>query len=156
MLIGEIYHKGAKTITVDTPIKEALKQLLEDKINGLIVTDSQDQIKGVISLQDIAGATVPDEFKRNVAMASAMYRRGFFKENCLKIVNWPVSKIMRRDFLKVDLNTNIMAVTVDFLKNDLYIVPVVENGKLIGVITRSEIKKAMADEMGIIKTNSED
>ena len=44
-----------------------------------------------------------------------------------------------------------MAVTADFLKNDLYIVPVVEKGELLGVVTRSEIKKALAYGMRIPK-----
>lgn len=57
---------------------------------------------------------------------------------------------MRRDFIQVSLEDNIMSITADFLKNDLYIVPVVEKGELIGIVTRSEIKKALAAAMEII------
>jgi predicted transcriptional regulator len=50
---------------------------------------------------------------------------------------------MRKEFVSVSLHDNIMAVTADFLKNDLYIVPVIDKGAIIGVVTRSEIKKAL-------------
>lgn len=45
--------------------------------------------------------------------------------------------------MTVSLHDNIMAITADFLKNDLYLVPVLENGQLVGVVTRTEIKKAL-------------
>lgn len=156
MLIGDIYHKHAKTISGRASVKDAVWELLKDEINGAVVVDDKHKVIGIISLQDIAGATVPAEFRKNIAMAVAMYKKGFFQENCEAIANMPVTEVMRRDFLTVDLQTNIMAVTVDFLKNDLYIVPVIENGKLIGVVTRTEIKKAIAEKMGVLKDTSDE
>lgn len=120
-----------------------MQELIKDEINGLIVVQD-DTVKGVISLQDIAAATVPAQFRDNIHMAAAMYRRGFFSENAQAIKNKPVTEIMRKNFVAVSLHDNIMAITADFLKNDLYIVPVIEQGKLIGIITRTEIKKALA------------
>jgi predicted transcriptional regulator len=102
---------------------------------------------GVLSLQDIAGATIPRQFKANAQMAAAMYRRGFFTEICQQLKNKPIRTIMRRDFVAVNLKDNIMTVMADFMKNDLYIVPVIENKKLLGVVTRTEIKKALWEAM---------
>ncbi len=71
------------------------------------------------------------------------------------IQNKKVSTIMRKKFTITNLNDNIMAVAADFLKNDLYIVPVIEQGELLGVITRSEIKKALAYGMKMPKYYNE-
>jgi len=144
MLIHELYHPDPVTIREDVSIRDALSTIIHRKINGLVVIDKDSKVVGVLAIQDIAGATIPRQFKNNVQMASAMYRRGFFTESCEAIQNEPVSKHMRRDFVTVGLHDNIMAVTADFLKNDLYIVPVIEKNKLVGIITRSEIKKALA------------
>jgi len=76
-------------------------------------------------------------------MAAAMYKQGFFTEMCQQLKDKPVTEVMRKEFISVDLDDNIMAVTADFLKNDLYLVPVLQKGKLLGVITRTEIKKAL-------------
>jgi len=149
MLIHEIYHKDPVTIRDDVTIRDALNTILHKRINGLVVTDKNNKVIGVLAIQDIAGATIPTQFKKNIHMAAAMYRKGFFSESCIAIQDEPVSKYMRKNFVSVNLQDNIMAVTADFLQNDLYIVPVIEAGELVGVITRSEIKKALAYGMKI-------
>lgn len=151
MLISEIYRPNPITVTGSVTAREALGILIKNKFNGLVVVDSHNKVLGVLSLQDIAAATVPSQFKKNIRMAAAMYKRGFFTEMCQQIKDMPVSKIMRKDFVSVTLSENIMAVTADFLKNDLYIVPVVEKKELVGIITRSEIKKALLYGMRDLK-----
>lgn len=143
MLISEIYHAHPKTLHDRATIIESLEELLKDEINALVILNDQKKVVGVLSLQDIAAATVPRQFRNNIQMAAAMYRRGFFTEMCQELKYQPVSDHMRRDFVSVGLHDNIMAVTADFLKNDLYIVPVIDKKALIGVVTRTEIKKAL-------------
>lgn len=149
MLIKDIYHEYAETITQDTTVADALRELIRDRINGQIVVDDSGAVVGVLSIQDIAAATIPSQFRYNPQMAAAMYRRGFFSEMAQSIAALPVSTIMRRDFMVVNLEDNIMAVTADFLQNDLYIVPVIHDGELLGVVTRSEIKTALGYGMGL-------
>ena len=151
MLISELYHPHAITVSEEVTVVEALKIFISKKVNGLIVTNAQGHVTGVLALQDIAAATIPRQFRRNVQMAAAMYRPGFFSENCMEIMDHSVKTVMRKNFTVVNLHDNIMAVTADFLKNDLYIVPVIDKGKLLGVVTRSEIKKALAYGMRLPK-----
>lgn len=150
MLISEIYRKDPVTITDDCTVKDALKEIVKKRINGLIVLDkSGTKVVGVLAIQDIAAATIPRQMRNSLGMAAALYKKGFFHEMCHSIQDWPVRKIMRKDFEKVALDDHIMAITADFLHNDLYIVPVIEHNQLVGVVTRSEIKKALAYGMGI-------
>lgn len=151
MLIKELFKKNPKTILTSATISEVVDQLLDEHINGLIVVNEAGVVKGVVSVQDIAAATIPRQFKDNIRMAAAMYKQGFFTDMCQSLMHKPVSTVMRKEFVAVSLEDNIMAVTADFLKNDLYIVPVIENKKLLGVVTRTEIKKAIAYGMRSIK-----
>lgn len=143
MLIKEIYRQHPKTVSQKATVAEVVELMSKDRINGLVVIDANEHVKGIISLQDIAAATVPSQFRKNIRMAAAMYRKGFFTEMCQQLKDVSVTKVMRKEFVSVSLEDNIMAVTADFLKNDLYIVPVVSGKKLLGVVTRSEIKKAI-------------
>jgi len=142
MLISEIYHPHPKTLPATATILEAIQELMKDDINALVVVSNK-KVVGVLSLQDIAAATVPRQFRKNIRMAAAMYKPGFFTEMCQSLKDEPISQIMRKEFVSVDLEDNIMAITADFLKNDLYLVPVIEKGQLLGVVTRTEIKKAL-------------
>lgn len=148
MLIEEIYNKNAWTIAPDVTIKEAMETLIKDDSNGLIVVDG-DKIVGILAIQDIAGATIPKGFKENVSLASSMFKKGMFSEICKDLAKKKVRDLMRTDFLSVKLDSNIFSVMSDFLKNDLYIVPVVKGNKLLGVVARNDIKRAMATEMDI-------
>lgn len=152
MLISEIYHPHPKTLRSDTTIGEAVDELMKDELNALVVVDAKGKVIGVLSLQDIAAATIPRQFRKNVRMAAAMYKRGFFTEMCQQLKDQPVTLVMRKEYIWVDFHDNIMAVVADFLKNDLYLVPVIEKGKLVGVITRTEIKKALHYGMRTVTT----
>lgn len=143
MLISEVYHPHAKTLQTTATVHEAVEEFIKDEINALVIVDGNKKVVGVLSLQDVAAATVPSQFRKNVRMAAAMYKPGFFTEMCQQLKDVKVSQVMRKGFVSVDLSDNIMAITADFLKNDLYIVPVIEKGKLLGVVTRTEIKKAL-------------
>ena len=150
MLVKDIYHPYPQIINENLIVKDAIKQLLEQEFNEFIVVSDLKKVVGILSLQDIAAATVPSEFRKNINMAAAMYRQGFFHEICNEIKNKKIKEIMRTEFVIVSPHDNIMTIAADFLKNDLYIVPVIEKDKLIGVVTRSEIKNAIAKAMGII------
>lgn len=143
MLISEIFNKTPITFSDTGTVLDALETLIKKKINALVILNASNKVVGVLSLQDIAAATVPPQFRKNIRMAAAMYKKGFFTEMCQSIKDKSVKQIMRKNFVKVSLNDNIMAVTADFLYNDLYVVPVIEKGELAGIVTRSEIKKAL-------------
>ena len=150
MLIKDIVHHDPVTISSTLTVVEALQVILKKRINGLVVVDENSgKVRGVLSVQDIAAATVPRQFRKNLGMAAAMYKKGFFHEMCAEIRDLPVTKIMRKDFEWVSLDDNIMAITAEFLRGDLYLVPVIEKGELVGVVTRSEIKKALAYGMNL-------
>lgn len=147
MLVKEIYKARPKSVPPDETIVEVIRRMERDDVNGYVVIDEDGAVIGVVSLQDIARAIVPQEFKDNPAMALAMYKEHFFHDLCHDLESRPVREVMRKKFLTVGLETNILAILADFLLGDLYIVPVVEDGKLIGIITRSEIKGAIKSGM---------
>lgn len=149
MLIQDLYHRSPRTIAPTVKIGLVVKKLLDQEHNGFIVVDKEKHVLGVLSLQDIAAAAIPDEFRNNIGMAKAMYTRGFFHEMCKELKERTAADLMRKNFVSVKLTDNIMAVIADFLENDLYVVPVIKDKKLVGVVTRTEVKKALGEGMGL-------
>jgi predicted transcriptional regulator len=154
MLISDYFHENAWIIKPETTIKEVIKIMVEKDCNSLVVADKIKKIVGIISLQDIAAAIVPVEFVENTNMAKAMYKHGFFDEQCQKIQDQKVETIMRTEFTSVELTSNTLAILADFLNYDLYKVPVMKDGKLVGVVTRSDMKKAFAKALNIDYSNN--
>jgi CBS-domain-containing membrane protein len=148
--VKDIYRKSVVVISQDLTLKEALQMMVEKSFNALVVVDGHNNLKGILSTQDIASATIPSEMQYNVSLAQAMFKPGFFEEMCQDIGKRKVKEVMRTNYVTAQAETNIMEVVADFLNHDLYIVPVLdEKGNITGIVTRTEIKKALAQGMGI-------
>ncbi|MCA9370232.1 MAG: CBS domain-containing protein [Pseudomonadales bacterium] len=153
MLIADLYNPIVFTVEDNATVKETLDTFLKKHVNGLVVVSHKNpkKVVGVVSLQDMAAAVLPQQFQDNNRIAMAMYKKGFFTNQCQELKSKKVSSIMRKDFTDVNLKDNIMAVMADFLENDLYIVPVIEKNKLIGIINRGQIRDALEYGMRELK-----
>lgn len=149
MLVADIYNTHIILIQEDITIKEALEMFVHQHFNGVLVVDKNDKMVGILSLQDIAAAVVPPDFQQHTELANALYKPNFFREMCQEIMHKKVKEIMRKDFVTVTRDTSVMEIAADFLKNDLYIIPVCDETKPIGIVTRSEVKKALSKGMDI-------
>lgn len=142
MKIESIYHRDPVSIPSSVSVRETLEVMLKHGVNSLVVVDDH-KVRGVITTEDIARAVVPDEFETNTGMADAMYKPHFFEELCVQLGERPISAIMRTDYLTVFPSSPVMTVAADFLKNNLYVVPVIESEKLVGIVTRTQILSAI-------------
>ena len=149
MSIKYLYRPNPITIDKNATVRDALREMIERGSNGLIVTTHENKVVGIICLQDIAAAVLPVEMKENISLAQAMYKEGYFEEAAKELAEKKVTEIARTDYKTVAPNASIFEIAAEFLQNDLYIIPVVEDHKLIGVISRSEIKRALALAMNI-------
>lgn len=147
MTTKALAYKPAHTILADRSVKDALKKMVQEDCNSICVLSETGDLLGIISIQDIAGATVPAEFQENVNISEALHKEGFFEEMCRSLEDKPVTELMRSTYMAVSPETNIMTITADFLHNDLYNVPVMKDDKLVGVITRSDIRNALLEAM---------
>ncbi len=148
MNVEQIFRKKFYSIESSKTVKDAISLMEEKGISALPVLNNKGKVLGIVTLQDIAGAIVPDEFEKNPSMSLAMDKPDFFDEMCKKVGQQKVEKIMRKDFLKVKLDSPIMTVFADFLHNDLYHVPVTdENDRLLGIIARNDVKKVLLSKM---------
>lgn len=147
MTIHTLYRKHAHTIHEDATIAEVVSSLTKHNISSIIVVDSEKKITGIVSISDIVNHIVPEEFKENAEVAEAMYKHNFFNEACEGVASKTARDIMRREFMIASPDAHVMSIAADFLKNDLYIVPIVEDSKLVGVMTRTEMISAIAKAM---------
>ena len=140
-------YKKANTIKHDSTVLEALQKMQVEDCNSLCVLSERGELEGIITLQDIAGATVPVEFVEHSNISEAMHKEGFFAQEAKKLAEKPIQKVMRKTYITATPDTHMITITADFLKNDLYNVPILKDDQLIGVITRTDIRDALLKEM---------
>lgn len=149
MLISEIYNKNITFVSQDKTVREVVEMMGDTDHNGFVVINNKQNVVGTITIQDIASSIIPEKFKNEINIAKSMYKAGFFSELCKEIGDKKIKNYMRKDFSTVSLDDNILTIIANFLTTDTYLVPVVADDKLIGLVARKEIKKALAKGLGI-------
>ncbi len=147
MTIEALYKTGVSTVSAEMTLRDVAQKMVDEHHNAFVVVDTNGSVQGLVSVQDIAAAVVPPSFKSNEALAAAMFTPEFFTEEAKSVATKTVGDVMRTDFLSVTKDADVMTIIADFLHNDLYVVPVLEDGKLLGIFTRTELRSVLLNAM---------
>jgi CBS domain-containing protein len=113
------------TFRSDTDLFTAINRLLEHRISGAPVVDSQGHLIGLLSEGDCL--------------------RGILSGAYYEAVGGVVSAYMNTEVETISPETDVIEVSERFLRGRLGRIPVVENGRLIGQISRSDVLRAVKE-----------
>lgn len=118
--------KGVKVVTVQPTqtIREALRLLAEHNIGALVVVDEGDRPAGIVSERDVV---------RTLARTEAVF-------------DWPVGRIMTKEVIVGGPQDDVLTVGHTMTEKRIRHLPVVERGRLIGIISIGDIVKAQRDK----------
>lgn len=120
MLAKEIMTTEVITIHHSTTVKEARVLMNEKRIRHMPVLDEQKNVVGVFTEHDVFQA-----FDSN--------------DDELYIMNKPVSLFMTTDVISAHPEEFVEDLASIFYESRIGMVPIIERGKLIGIITRSDL-----------------
>lgn len=117
--------KGNKVITIrpEQSIRDALRVLAEHNIGALVAIDPGLRPVGILSERDVVRAAVRDE----------------------SVFGLTVSQLMTRDVIVGAPGDDLAAVGQTMIQRRIRHLPVVEGGKLIGMISIGDVVKAQRD-----------
>lgn len=114
------------TFSPDTEVMSAAHQLVRTGHSGAPVVDTEGRLIGMLSEKDCL----------NIALVAA-------QDSC---VAGPVSQYMSREVQTVSSDLSIIQLAGMFLSNAHFRrYPVVDNGKLVGQISRTDVLRAISD-----------
>jgi CBS domain-containing protein len=116
----DIMTESLITIRPTATVREAVELLLAERISGLPVVDESDQLAGIIT-----------EF----ALMAVAYDSAVLDE--------PVSQHMTTELLTVNVNDPVRKVADLCVVHRVRRVPVMEEGRLVGLIARRDVLKAV-------------
>ena len=114
VMLSDIMSYPVMTVTEDTKIEEAAMILRDMGCTGMPVVDQEDHVVGVIS------------------------RRDFKKIRKQKHMQSPVKAFMSRNTVTIDHDRSAVEAAKLMIKHDIGRIPVMKEGKIIGIITRSD------------------
>ncbi len=104
------------TVTRDTPVYEVIKILVDNNITGLPVVNDDMTLAGVITEKDVL---------------DLLYD---YKDKPGKVEDY-----MTEEVIRFDHRDSLSDITRSFMDNHFRRVPILANGKLVGIISRKDI-----------------
>jgi len=145
MTIRELMHTDLITIPKGTPWREAAKLLLKHKISGAPVVDEDNRIIGVVSEKDLFRALYPAYHDWYETPHAYLDFKKLECETQAAAVK-PIEECMSKRLLTVTTDIPILQVGALMMATGIHRVPVVEDGKLIGMVGRRDIFRAILRE----------
>ncbi len=127
-LVSDHMTTDVVTLSPDQEINSAVHVLLEHGVSGAPVVHDEGQIVGMLTEKDCLRASL-----------EASYYRDWGK---------PVAAYMSRDVITMDPGIDIFMACQVFLDGPYRRFPVVEAGRLVGQISRTDVLRALAETWG--------
>jgi CBS-domain-containing membrane protein len=144
MLASEIMSSPVKTIGPDATIQEAIALLLEARVTGLPVTDADGRLIGLVSEGDFLHRAELGTAKRKPRWIEFLLGPGEIAESYVLSHGRKVHEVMSHDVATVGESASINEVVETMERRKVKRVPVVSGDRLVGIITRSDLLRALS------------
>lgn len=152
MQIKEHIRRNIITINEDATFRDALKMMIEKKTNGLIVVDAKDRPVGTIDSFNLIQHAIPPHLQDDPTLARLAAEEVFHKAVSDSLA-MKVKDIMEpTEGICVHEDDHMIYAATLASKHSFRYIPVVEckGDKIIGLVSRTDIKRAMADLIGVV------
>ena len=153
MLVDDVMTREVTFLKPGQIISEAVTELAKHGISGAPVVDNNDQLVGIITENDILKA-LKNTGKRlemvypSLSMVSVSFIETMDEKETIEafkeIANTKVSEIMTKAVTTVQSGAKLALVVNFIMLKGVNRIPVMEGGKVIGIVSRADIIQGLA------------
>jgi CBS domain-containing protein len=151
----DVMVRDVVTVRPDTDVAEAIKLLAEHDVSALPVLDKEGNLVGVLSEADLIHRTELGTEKHRSWWLEAVTGGSTLAEEFAKSHGKKVGEVMTDGVISVSKETPLSEIAALFERKRIKRVPVVEDGKLVGIVSRSNLIQALASAVGHIDQHDE-
>ena len=143
--VSEPLLREAPTVRDTDTVAAATEVLLASELPAAPVLDARDRLVGIFGEREFLSAVFPGylrELKHAGFVRRSLDDALEKRDECR---TEPVSRHMNTEHVSVERDFSDVAVAEIFLHHRVLLVPVTEDGRLIGVITRAEFFRSVAE-----------
>lgn len=144
--VKDIMTKELITVSPDTEIVRATKLLLENRINGIPVTDETGKLVGILCQSDLIAQQkklpIPSFFTFLDGLIALTSMKQIEKQ-VQKIAAITVAQAMTPNPVTVQPETDIEKVAALMVDKNFHTIPVVDEGELVGIVGKEDILKTL-------------
>ncbi|MEL7566218.1 MAG: CBS domain-containing protein [Dehalobacterium sp.] len=146
MQAKDVMSKEVITVNKNTPIQEIAKTLIDHHISGVPVVDNDHNLIGIVTEGDLlhqeTAPRLPGVFS---ILGGFIYFNGVerYQDDFKKLSATKAEEIMTSDVITVREDMDVHDIAAIFVNKNINRVPVLRNKKLIGIVSRADILKAL-------------
>jgi len=143
--IDDLVLRSPPVLHVEEPVGPAVTKLLETDLPALPVVDQDERYAGVFGEREFVGAIFPGYLKelQHAAFVPRSLDEALEKRESCRLE--PVGDHMTTEHVDVAPDFSDSQVAEIFLHHRVLVVPVVDDGRVVGLITRHGFFRAVAE-----------
>jgi len=118
MLIAEAMNKNVETARSDTNIRQIAKQMTQRRVGAVVLISGSGTLEGIVTERDIMSDVVAEGLNPETTTAE---------------------EIMTKEVITIDPSQNLEDAAELMTKNKIKKLPVVLQGRLVGIITAADL-----------------
>ncbi|RME43544.1 MAG: CBS domain-containing protein [Chloroflexi bacterium] len=146
--VRDIMTKDVVTVYPETSVSEIARLMSEHDISGLPVVDEDDRVLGVVTELDMIVRNTRFKMPAFIAFLDAIIyleTPGHYRERVKHILGTTAREIMSEPAVTIGPDASIEELAELMVNRRMNPIPVVENDRLVGIVSRSDIIRLMAE-----------
>jgi CBS domain-containing protein len=143
MRIGDFMTARVVTVPPESPIAEAAQLMLDNNVSGLPVTDAAGNIVGIVTEHDLLRPHADGSPSYPPHWLQFMIKRQEMADESARFHEAKVAEVMTRNPLTVTEDTPIEEACRLIGKHGFKRLPVVRDGRLVGIVARADLVRAL-------------
>ena len=123
MVVSDVMTEYFASAHISSTVGDVMEKMLEEGLNTMLIVDDKSQLVGSIEESLLMVAAFDEQWRNN-----------------------PVSLHMERNFITIRPDEPIGQVVEKFMLHRTCDFPVLDEGKLVGVLTRRQLLRAVLDQ----------
>ncbi|MFP4629762.1 MAG: CBS domain-containing protein [Desulfohalobiaceae bacterium] len=144
--VSDIMSRDVITVNPETKITEAAALLLERHVNGLPVVDQDNKLVGIICQSDIISQQKKLPLPTMFTLLDGIIPLSSYSQlekEVQKMSATTVQQAMTPDPVSISQEADLEEVAETMVRKNYHTIPVVQDGKLIGVVGKEDVLKTL-------------
>ena len=143
MKAADLMTSFVVTVTPDATIEYAAQLMLQYRISGLPVTDSDGAVLGIVTESDLLRRAETGTDKRHARWVSLLIGPGRLAQEYVHTHGRKVGEVMTERVFTVTPETPLADLVALMETKHVKRVPVVDQGRLVGIVSRADVMAAL-------------
>jgi CBS domain-containing protein len=156
MFVRDVMVAPVITVEPTASVQEAAKLFLEKRISAAPVVDGKGKLVGIVSEGDLLHRVEAGTERRHSWWLRSLIESDTLAAEYVKAHSRKISDVMTRTVITTSPQTPLHEVAAVMEKSAIRRLPVIENGQLVGIVSRANLLQAVASSRQTLDTAPSD